>query len=166
MSIERPSLSGLTTLRNVCYANKKFWGDSIVTDSIRSADQEQIIGLLRRVELPLRLDIETSDVRGTQARATLDLVSYLESLDPSGRLHHRLTESRSLPGTRLSIVRAPDNSFPLSFWGTPSGLEFRSLLEALEVAGGSLRPDLDPVTHELLRTVAAEALVSIFVSPT
>jgi len=138
---------------------------------LQDRDREIVRGRLdalpasvRLVHFTQALDCETCP----EARALLEELAglseklQLEVLDlqiePDRAAEHGIDQ---VPGT---VIFGPA-AVPLRYFGTPSGYEFATLLQAIELAAGG-DSGLEPATRQKLAAVAEPMQLQVFVTPT
>lgn len=110
---------------------------------------------------PIVLDVRTSDLTQSSARATLDLLQDLVGTGSRVTIDTRVDGTE---GVRIAIA-AQGRRGRVSFWGTPSGYELEGLVSAIESAA-----DIGPPLPENLREVASQIdrplAADLYVAPT
>lgn len=125
--------------------------------------ENKVIDTLSRLSHPVILRVYSNTPDDSSTLATMDLVHYTASLAPatiSGQLLP--IDDTSLHDPTLTIGNPQGRILGVQFVGTPSGLEYQVLIDAIVAfAQAELIPQ-DPLLREIRHPVA----VKIFVAPT
>ncbi len=128
-------------------------------------DERRTRRTLEAIRENLSLRVYSDLPQGSLTQATLDLVDYTVSLSPENLNRDLLPLASGMLDPTTTIVSESHGVFGVRFSGTPSGMEYTALIEALLTFGQSPTATVPPISSWLAQ-IQHPVQAQIFVSPT